>query len=88
MNIPKISKGAIIRTLALAITMANAFLMMIGKNVLPYTEQDVSTAVEWTYQIVSYVALVLSTLAAWWKDNDFTKEARIRKEQVKQLNNK
>lgn len=88
MKAPAISKGTKIRTIALAITMVNAFLMMIGKDILPYNEADVSVAVEWIYKAVSYVAMVIATLAAWWKDNDFTPKARIRKEQMKKLDKK
>ncbi|XJZ25931.1 phage holin [Bacillota bacterium Lsc_1132] len=84
MNVPKISKATIIRTIALLVTIINAVLMMFHKHLLPYGEADVSNFVNWVYGVVSAVGLGWAAFAAWWKDNDFTKKARIQKEQIKQ----
>jgi SPP1 family holin len=82
-NIPKISKATWVRTIALVITVINAVLMMFHKHLLPYSEADVSKAFDYVYNIASVVGLAWASFAAWWKDNDFTKKARIAKEQIK-----
>jgi SPP1 family holin len=83
MNIPKISKATWVRTIFLFITVINGALMMFHKHLLPYSQEDVSKAFDFVYNVVSVVGLAWASFAAWWKDNDFTKKARIAKEQIK-----
>lgn len=64
----KISAGTIARTAALVIALLNTILTAAGKNPLPYSQTEV-------YNAVSDTALVITTLAAWWKNNSFTKNA-------------
>jgi SPP1 family holin len=86
MNIPKISAGAWIRTIVLIITLLNGALAMFGKQLLPINEDDVTNAVNTGYAAFSAIAVIGASLASWWKDNDFTKKARIAKEQIKTQN--
>lgn len=71
-----VTKGAIIRTILLLITLANTICAMFGLELLPVGEQEVETAVNAIYAAVSAVVLIVVSLIAWWKNNSFTKEAR------------
>lgn len=64
----EINKGTIARTIAVIAVLINQFLIMFGKEQLPFTEDEI-------YQGVSMVLTVGATLWAWWKNNSFTKEA-------------
>lgn len=65
----KISKGTIIRTACLFLTLANALLAMFGKSPLPIDDVMIE-------QTVSAVFIFAASIAAWWKNNSFTKTAR------------
>lgn len=58
----------IIRTAILIFSLANQLLAIFGKEVLPFTEDQL-------YQAVSACMTVLSSLVAWWKNNSFTEHA-------------
>jgi SPP1 family holin len=75
MSIPKISKGAWIRTIVLALSLANGVLVMNDKQPLPISDEDINN-------LVSAIAVVAAAGLAWWKDNAFTKKARIKKKQT------
>lgn len=64
----KVSVGTIARTVAVGVTLTNSVLTLLGKNPLPWSENEVYTA-------VTTVATVAATAWAWWKNNSFTKEA-------------
>lgn len=83
MNIPKISRATWIRTIFLIITVINGVLLMFHKHLLPYDQADVGHAFDVVYAFISAVGLGWASIATWWKDNDFTKKARITKEQIK-----
>ena len=69
---PAITKGTIIRTILLAIGVINLILTSTGNSPLPFDNEDVNMT-------VSVVFDVIVSVIAWWKDNDFTKKARLRK---------
>lgn len=83
MNIPKISVGAWVRTIVLIVTLINGALAMFGKQLLPINEDTINNVVNTGYALFSAIALIVASLVAWWRNNDFTKKARIRKEQIK-----
>ena len=64
-NLKNISIDTIIRTVVLAVTLVNSVLTMLGKNPLPFAQEDL-------YAVLSSVATVCATLWAWWKNNSFT----------------
>lgn len=64
-----INKGTIARTVAVIGVLINQFLMIFGKEKLPFTEDEI-------YQGVSMILSVGATLWAWWKNNSFTAEAQ------------
>lgn len=64
----KISAGTIARTAVLVVSMLNVLLNAFGKNPLPFSDDEVYTA-------VSTVVAVAASIAAWWKNNSFTQAA-------------
>ena len=64
----KVTTGTIARTAVLAVSLLNVLLNAFGKNPLPFSDDEVYTA-------VSTVVAVVASLAAWWKNNSFTKAA-------------
>ena len=64
----KVTAGTIARTAVLAVSLLNVLLNAFGKNPLPFSDDEVYTA-------VSTVVAVVASLAAWWKNNSFTKAA-------------
>ena len=65
----KITKGTIIRTICLVIALANQWLAVFGKSPLPIDDATVKL-------LVSTIATAVTALLAWWKNNDFTLNAR------------
>ena len=64
----KVTAGTIARTAVLAVSLLNLVLTSFGKNPLPFSDDEVYTA-------VSTVVAVAASLAAWWKNNSFTRAA-------------
>lgn len=64
----KIEKGTIIRTVLLVISLINMGLEMAGKSVLPFSNEAVT-------EVISYLFTAVTAIAAWWKNNSFTKAA-------------
>ena len=63
----KVTAGTIARTAVLAVSLLNVLLNAFGKNPLPFSDE--------VYTAVSTVVAVAASLAAWWKNNSFTKAA-------------
>lgn len=64
----KVKTDTIVRTVILFFTLLNQVLTMVGKNPLPFAEDELYTA-------LTTVATVIATLWAWWKNNSFTRSA-------------
>lgn len=64
----KISSNTIIRTVVLVVTLINQVLTMLGKNPIPFSEDQV-------YEALTAVFTVAASLWAWWKNNSFTPAA-------------
>ncbi len=64
----KIKSDTIARTMVLCLALVNQVLAILGKEVLPYTNDEV-------YQLVSLVATIITSGVAWWKNNSFTEKA-------------
>lgn len=64
----KIKLDTIGRTVVLFIAIINQILAIAGKNVLPFTDDEI-------YQVISVIATTVTSLMAWWKNNSFTTAA-------------
>ena len=74
----KISKGTIIRTIALAVVLLNMVLKALGKPLIDYDE---GTVMYWLEYIIE-IAVILVT---FWKNNSFSPAAIKADEILKQL---
>ena len=66
---PNISAGTIARTLCLLLALVNQGLTITGHAVLPIDDDTIN-------QAVSLVFTVGAAVAAWWKNNSFTRAAQ------------
>ncbi len=64
----KVTIPTIIRTACLMLALVNQGLSIAGCSPLPIEDEAVG-------QIVSLAATVIASLAAWWKNNSFTRKA-------------
>ena len=63
-----ITKGTLARTIILALALINQILSVCGVAVLPIEDGQVETLVSTTWTVAAAVA-------AWWKNNSFTRPA-------------
>ncbi len=57
------------RTICLLVALVNQCLAILGKEALPFAENDI-------YQVVSLLATIITGAIAWWKNNSFTEAAK------------
>lgn len=76
-----ITAGTIARTMCLVLALINQVLAIFGHDSIPIADDMV-------YQAVSIVFTVVTAVAAWWKNNSFTKTARVADDTMKQLKGK
>lgn len=67
----KVKPETIIRTIVLALALANQALAIFGKEALPITEDEVYQA----YQCITFVVTLITSVWAWWKNNSYTMAA-------------
>ena len=72
----KITSGTIARTLWLFIALLNQVLVIAGKEVLPFAEEEV-------YEVVSFMFTAAASIVAWWRNNSFTKKAIMADEMIR-----
>ena len=58
----------LIRTIVLAIALLNQILAATGKSMLPIEDETVN-------QLITAAFTIVTSLAAWWKNNSFSPEA-------------
>jgi SPP1 family holin len=63
-----VKTDTIVRTIVLILALVNQGLAIAGKEMLPFTEDQV-------YQIVTLIATIGASAWAWWRNNSFTKAA-------------
>lgn len=63
-----VSKGTIIRTACLVLAIVNNALAIAGKSPLPIDDAMLT-------EVISFGFTAVTSLVAWWKNNDFTIEA-------------
>lgn len=76
-----IKADTIARTIVLALALINQVLAIVGKQALPFAEDEV-------YQICSLIATIVTSGIAWWKNNSFTQAAIAGDELMKQKKSK
>lgn len=64
----KVSAGTIARTIILTIALINQILTVSGHSVIPIESEDIT-------KFISLAFTIAASLAAWWKNNSFTKNA-------------
>jgi SPP1 family holin len=64
----KITAGTISRTIVLTVALINQLLTVFGVQTLPIQDAQI-------HEVVSTVFTIVAAIAAWWKNNSFTKEA-------------
>ena len=64
----QVKSDTIARTVCLGLALINQILAILGKDVLPFGEDDV-------YQICTLVVTIVTSGIAWWKNNSFTPAA-------------
>lgn len=64
----KIKLDTIARTIVLAMALINQVLAIVGKDALPFTEDNI-------YQICTLIATLVTSAIAWWKNNSFSQAA-------------
>lgn len=67
-----------VRLIVLIVVAINSGAMILGYQLLPFSNEEVSAG-------VSVVALILSELWNHWKNNSYTDEAQIADRQLKRL---
>ncbi len=72
----KITAGTIARTLWLFIALLNQVLIIAGKEILPFAEEEV-------YEVVSFMFTASASIVAWWRNNSFTSRAIMADEMLK-----
>lgn len=74
----QISADTLARTLLLVVALINQILAILGKGTIDIAENDL-------YQAVTLIFTIVSTIAAWWKNNSFTAAAIQADELMKEL---
>lgn len=65
-----IEAGTIVRTLILLVALVNQMLSASGHAILPIADSDIET-------LITTIFTIVTAVLAWWKNNSFTKAARI-----------
>jgi len=68
----------VIRTIILILATGNQLLLAWGKHPLPWSEEEL-------YEGISAMVTAICALITWWKNNSFTKEARLADQYLKTL---
>lgn len=77
----KPSAGTIARTICLVLALINMVLSAMGKPMLPIENSTIEA-------LVTSALTVAASVAAWWKNNSFTKPAIIADENLHLMKNK
>lgn len=72
-----VKKDTIIRTVVLIVALINQALVMTGKQLLPFTDEQI-------YNGLSMIFTAGTSLLAWWKNNSFTDEALAADKKLKE----
>ncbi len=68
-NLSGVDASTWIRTVLMIVSFINLGLQLIGKNVLPISNEQIS-------EFISFVFAAVTSFIAWWKNNSFTCDAQ------------
>ena len=74
----KITSGTIARTVILLLALINQTLTMLGYKLIPIEDEQIN-------DIITLAFTIGSSLAAWWKNNSFTKKAILADEYLNDM---
>lgn len=77
-EVGKVDAGTIARTIVLGLGLLNMILAQLGFVPLDIADSQI-------YQAVSDIVVIGGAVFAWWKNNPFTKNAKIAQETLKEL---
>lgn len=77
----RVKKATIIRTAILILSIINEILVIMGKEILPISDEQLNL-------YISTAFMSISSLISWWKNNSFTKEAIEADNMMKSLRKK
>jgi SPP1 family holin len=72
MNTPKIDLGTKIRSIGLLVALINQLLAVFGISPLPFDAEQIEL-------FVSSAITGVFAVWSWWKNNDITEKARLKK---------
>ncbi|ASS70758.1 phage holin [Bacillus atrophaeus] len=79
-------KGTVIRTVLLLLALVNQTLLMFGKSPLDISEEQVNQLADTFYAAGSVLFTIVTTLAAWFKNNYVTEKGKRQQSLLKQNN--
>ncbi|KAA6453895.1 phage holin [Bacillus atrophaeus] len=79
-------KGTVIRTVLLLLALVNQTLLMFGKSPLDISEEQVNQLADTFYAAGSVLFTVVTTIAAWFKNNYVTEKGKRQQSLLKQNN--
>ena len=65
----KTDVGTITRTILIIVALINQGLVIAGKNPLPFEDDQIA-------QVISFGFTTVTAIIAWWKNNNFSQEAK------------
>lgn len=77
-EVGKVDAGTIARTIVLGLGLVNMIIEQLGYVPLDIADNQI-------YQAVSDLVVIGGAIFAWWKNNPFTKNAKIAQEKLKEL---
>ena len=77
-EVGKVNAGTIARTIVLGLGLVNMIIAQLGYVPLDIADNQI-------YQAVSDLVVIGGAIFAWWKNNPFTKNAKIAQEKLKEL---
>ncbi len=77
----KPKKETILRTAVLVVALVNSVLTLLGKNPLPFSEEE-------SYEMFSMLATAAASIWSWWENNSFTEAAIRADEEMAKLKKK
>lgn len=79
-----LDKGTVTRTSLLLLALINQALIIFGVTAVPVTEDQVVSLIDGLYLVGSMIFTIVTSVIAWFKNNDITQKAKERTEFLKE----